>query len=251
VACLYFFILLWIKRGNTYVCVNPKMFGLRRSIVVGVCSVGIPASIQNLLNVTGMTILNNFTASFGSNAVAAMGIAQKISIIPMQIAMGISQGIMPLVSYNYASGNHKRMKKAITFTAKISLSFLVVVMVIFYLFSGPIITLFMKNEAIVDYGSRFLRAFCLALPFLCMDFLAVGVFQACGMGSMSLLFAILRKIVLEIPALFLLNHLFPLYGLAYAQPLAEFILSIAAVAALSRIFRGLSSGKRSQSIPEN
>ena len=77
------------------------------------------------------------------------------------------------------------------------------------------------------------------MPFLCMDFLAVGVFQACGLGQKSLIFAILRKIILEIPALFILNFLFPLYGLAYAQFAAELILAAAAVIVLLRLFRKL------------
>ena len=72
-----------------------------------------------------------------------------------------------------------------------------------------------------------------------MDFLAVGVFQACGMGKKSFLFAILRKIILEIPALFVLNYFFPLYGLAYAQLTAELILAAAAVIVLFRLFRQL------------
>ena len=76
-----------------------------------------------------------------------------------------------------------------------------------------------------------------------MDFLAVGVFQACGMGKKSLLFAILRKIVLEIPALFILNYFFPMYGLAYAQPAAEIILAIAAVWELKNIFKRLQKEK--------
>ena len=57
------------------------VLALSRHIVVGVCAVGIPASIQNLLNVTGMSVLNNFTSAFGANAVAAMGIAQKINSV--------------------------------------------------------------------------------------------------------------------------------------------------------------------------
>lgn len=64
---------------------------------------GVPASIQNLLNVTGTTILNNFTSSYGADAVASMGIAQKVHMVPLQITLGFSQGIMPLVSYTYAS----------------------------------------------------------------------------------------------------------------------------------------------------
>ena len=238
-ACLYFMVLLFIKRGRTYVCIDPRKLSFDSTIVGGVCLVGIPAAIQNLLNVTGMTILNNFTSSYGANAVAAMGIAQKINQVPFYIANGLSQGIMPLISYNYASDNIKRMKHTLTFAAKISVTGLVLVSIAYSFFAGDLITMFMDNPEIVEMGSRFLRGFCLALPFLCVDFLAVGVFQASGLGRNALVFAILRKIVLEIPALFILNHFFPLYGLAYAQFTAELVLSIAAVIILVKLFRKL------------
>ena len=239
VACLYFFVLLFVKRGKTYVCIKPSMFRPSKQIVKGVCGVGIPASVQNLLNVTGMTILNNFTSAYGSDPVAAMGIAQRVNIVPFQIAMGFSQGIMPLISYNYTSGNIKRMKKTFMFTAKISLGFILAVMLTFVFAAEPIISMFMKNESIVAYGAAFQRGFCFALPFLCIDFLALGVFQSCGMGMKSFIFAVVRKIVLEIPALFVLNWLFPLYGLAYAQFVAELILGTIAVVVLVRMFRRL------------
>lgn len=236
-ACGYFFVLLYVKRKSTYVCINPKKFSFRRDIVLGVCGVGIPASIQNLLNVTGMTILNNFTAAYGSYAVAAMGISQKINMVPVQIALGFSQGIMPLVSYTYASKDYRRMKDSILFSIKIMMPFLLAVSVFYYLGAGSITRMFMADETIVAYGTRFLRGYCLGMAFLCMDFLAVGVFQALGKGKNALIFAIMRKIVLEIPALFILNRLFPLYGLAYAQFAAELILAVAAVIMLRRIFR--------------
>lgn len=236
-ACLYFFVLLFVRRGSTYVSVRPAMARPRREIVKGVFGVGVPASIQNLLNVTGMTVLNNFTAVFRPDALAAMGIAYKINMIPMYISQGISQGLMPLVSYNYGSGNISRLKKVVMFAGKISLAFMVVTSAAYFFGSGTLISLFMKNEAVVAYGSRFLRCMCLAQPFLCLDFLAVGVFQACGLGQYALLFAILRKIVLEIPALYILNYLIPLYGLACAQTVAEVVLAAAAVVILVRLFR--------------
>ncbi len=243
VACGYFFILLLVRKEDTSINLNPKHFGLQRAIVVGVLGVGLPAAIQNLLNVTGMTVLNNFTASFGSDAVAAMGIAQKINMVPLYVAMGISQGIMPLVGYNYASGNGKRMKDAVVLALGVSLTGLGTVMVLYYICAGGLIRMFMDNEIIIAYGSRFLRAMCFAIPLLCMDFVAVGVFQAAGMGKQALIFAILRKIVLEIPALFLFNRLLPLYGLAYAQPFAELILAIAALVMLRRIFCSMMKAK--------
>lgn len=239
VACAYFFILLAVRRKSTFISISPRKFSLEKRIVLSVFAVGIPAAIQNLLNVTGMTILNNFTASYGANSIAAMGITQKVNMVPMQMAMGLSQGIMPLVSYNYASGNGKRMKNAIKFSMKISLTFLIVVTVLFFIFPGTVVRLFIADADVIAYGERFLRGFSLALPFLSVDFMAVGIFQAVGMGKHALVFALLRKLALEIPALFILNFLFPLYGLAYAQFTAELILATVAVYQLKKLFERL------------
>lgn len=244
VACLYFFVLLFVRRRSTYVCLNPSKFAVRKEIILDIFGVGIPASVQNLLNVTGMTILNNFTAAFGPDAVAAMGISHKIYLVPGYICMGLTQGVMPLVGYNFASGNHKRLKEAAAFVLKISLCLVLVMTIGFYLFADQLILLFIKNESIVSYGMRFLRGMCLGMPFMCIDFFAVGIFQALGKGKYSLLFAILRKLILEIPALIILNHFFPLYGLAYAQTCAEFGLAIAAIVVLTRIFRRLTGNKQ-------
>lgn len=234
-ACGYFFVLLYLKRGRTFVCINPVSFRVNRSILKEVCGVGIPASVQNLLNVTGMTVLNNFTSPYGADAVAAMGISYKIYMIPMNIAMGISQGIMPLVSYSYAAGNIQRMKQTIFFAMKIAAGFLAAASVGYYIGAEGLISLFMKKEAVIAYGSSFLRGMCLGQVFLGIDFLAVGVFQSCGMGRKGLLFAVLRKVVLEIPALFILNSIWPLYGLAYAQAVTEVVLALAAVLSLHKI----------------
>lgn len=236
-ACLYFFIFMLVKRGKTYVCIDPRKFGFYRGLVGRIFNVGIPASIQNLLNVTGMTVLNNFISAYNNDAIAAMGISQKINMIPMYICMGVSQGIMPLISYNYASGNRARMKKTLLFSARLSIIFITAAAAMYFIFAGGLIKLFMNNDSVVGYGTAFLRGMCFGLPFLAMDFLAVGVFQACGMGTKALIFAVMRKILLEIPALYILNRLFPLYGLAYAQFAAEFILAIAAVITLARMFR--------------
>lgn len=239
VACLYFFVLLFIKRGNTFVCIDPKKLSFQKDIVSGVCAVGIPASIQNLLNVTGMTILNNFSSSYGASAVAAIGICQKIYMVPMYISQGISQGVMPLISYTFSSNNIPRMKHAVSFGAKGGPDH-------HHLGGGAVLPvpgllgravhegrdhcgIWQSSAAPLLHGTSILS----------IDFLAVGVFQAVGMGRESLLFAILRKVVLEIPALFILNALFGLYGLASAQFCAEVILATAAILVLRRLFKRL------------
>ena len=235
VACLYFFVMMIAKRGSIVLNVSPKNFVIRKDIVKEVFGVGLPASVQNLLNVTGMTVLNNFMAAYGAEAVSAIGIAHKLGMIPMYVSMGMSQGVMPLVGYNYASGNRKRMRDSVIYTAKLSVGFTTAAVILYIIFSKQIVSAFMQNPKVVEYGSAFLIGQTIATLFLNIDFLGVGVFQACGMGKLSLIFAILRKIVLEIPALFVLNKIWPMYGLAYAGVVSEVVLSTVAVIQLKKI----------------
>ncbi len=237
VACIYFAFFLIIKRNQTFVTVSPKYFRPSKYIFKEVFGVGVPASIQNLLNVTGMTVLNNAVSSFGSEAVAAMGISHKITMIPMYISMGIGQGVMPLIGYNFSSGNKKRMRQAINVTFAVGLGFMLFATAGYFFGAHPITNLFIDDPLTVEYGTAFVKGMCLAQPFLAFDFLGVAVYQACGNGKVTLLFAILRKIVLEIPAIIVLNRLFPMYGLAYSQLFAEVFLSIAAFLCLKKVLK--------------
>ena len=242
-ACAYFFILLAVKKNKTNIRLHPKNLSFKREIVMGVLGVGIPASVQNLLNVTGMTILNNFVAGYGSSAVAAIGIAQKIYMVPIQVAIGGTQGVMPLVGYTFASKNRERFRKTIQAVAKLMVPCMVIIAAVCWVFSAPLIRLFMKQGEVIAYGELFLRGFSASMPFMLVDFLAVGVFQSIGMGKKSLLFAILRKIVLEIPAMVLLNLLFQESGITYAGFISEMILSVYGGILLVRIMKDFGQAK--------
>ena len=237
-ACGYFIILALCKGKKTYICMNiRKLRKLTGDIVSGVTTVGVPALIQNLVNVVGATILNNFTAGYGAPAVAAMGISQKLHAFVVQIMMGAGQGVMPLVSYNYTSGNRKRMKKSILFALSIIVPAGTALTVFYWLDAPNLIHLFIDNAEIVEIGQKLLRAMCLSMMCLAVDFTTVGVFQALGMGRYAFIYAMMRKIIMEIPLLILLNRFFPLYGLPYAQVVSEVTLALTSVFMLRRIFK--------------
>lgn len=136
------------------------------------------------------------------------------------------------------------MKQTIITSIKICAIFAFSVAFIYYIQSDFFIKLFMSNAEIVSYGSSFLKGYCLGIPFLTFDFLCVGVYQAIGNGKLSLFFAIARKIILEIPALFILNMIYPLYGLAYSQFIAEFILTVVAGIVMIQLFKKLYNENR-------
>ena len=236
-AVLYFLVYFAVRRGKTLVCIDPReLLHLRGMVVTGVFAVGVPASVQNILNVIGSTILNNLAAPYGAAVLAAMGICSKLNMVPFYVMQGMSQGIMPLVSYTYAAKKPQRMKSAFNFTLKICMTALISCCVIFFLFSDYAVRLFIDEPETIAYGSVFLKGMCLSVPLLGLDFLGLGLYQAVGMGSYALFFALARKLVLEIPLMYLLNFLVPLYGLPYAQPAAELVMAIAAVFAIRSVF---------------
>jgi len=234
-AAVYFLVYIRARRGSCSVCLSPAAFAGSFSVARDVCAVGVPAAIQNLFNVTNLTVLNNFTAAFGTDAVAAMGIAHKIQQIPINASFGFSQGIMPIMGYNYSRNNQRRMREAFFFTAGAEAAILLAIGCVFVLFPQALMAAFIDNAAVVQMGASFLVVMGITLVFAGFEFLAVASFQACGMGRMSLVFTVLRKVVLEMPLLVLLNHIFPLYGLPGAQLCAEVVLSIVAVIIMRRI----------------
>ena len=238
-ACVYFLVLLFIIRKNTLVSLNPKHFTLRPDIIKNIFVVGIPGVFQNLLNVTGMTILNNLASGYGTDLVASMGIVGKINQIPIQVIFGFSQGIMPLIGYNYASKNIKRVKETISKEFKIILGLIFLIIVTFICCGKPIVRMFMDNDNIVTIGARFLIGTAISLPFMSLDFVTVGISQSFGIGKIALVFSFLRKAFLEIPFIFLFSHLFGMYGLAFPAVGAEFIMSIIAFVVLVKLLNNL------------
>ena len=236
-ACLYFIVLLYVKRKTTCVCVNPKKFSFDKSIAADIFGVGIPAAIQNLLNVTGMTVFNNFAAAYGSEVVAAMGIVQKIQMVPMQITLGAVQGLMPFVGYNYANRNYDRMRQSVLYLLKRMVLLMIAIVIAGSLLSGSLVGLFIKTDTVVRYGARLLPGLLLSLPFMCIDYMGACVFQAIGDGKKSFFLAFVRKIVLEIPALVILNYFIPLYGISYASMCAEIILAVLSVKLLHSVIK--------------
>ncbi len=234
-ACGYFFVLLAVRRDKTNIRLHPKYFRVQRNVAMGVFTVGIPAAIQNLLNVTGQTVLNNFIKGYGEAAMAALDIAHKVQMVPVQVALGASQGVMPLVGYSYASKNARRFKDTIVFITKLMLPITAVIALVCWLFPQPFISLFHKSPDVIRYGGMFLRGFSAAMPLLFLDFLAVGVFQSVGRGKYALVFALTRKIALEIPAIVVLGYFFGAAGITYSAAVPEVVLSVVGLAMIRRI----------------
>jgi Na+-driven multidrug efflux pump len=170
---------------------------------------------------------------------AAYGIVAKADLLPLNIGMGLCQGMMPLVAYNYAAKNYPRMRsftKAAQIAGMATACFFIV---LFEIFASRIIWLFIRDEATIAYGTNFLRIACLATPFMISNFQKIYCLQAMGKGKESLLLGVCRQGLLAIPILLVLNYFVGLYGVVSAQLLSDGITFIIATLIYRKVYRGL------------
>lgn len=218
VITLIYFIFVYVRlKDKAPLSFSPRKTRISKKLIGAIFSIGLPSAITALLANISSIIKNNLTASYGDIELAAYGIVMKADMLPLNIGMGLCQGMMPLVAYNYAAKNYPRMR-AFTRAAQISgMAVAGVFIVISEIFAPRIVWLFIKDEATISYGKDFLRIACLATPFMISNFQKIYCLQSMGKGKESLILGIFRQGLFAIPLLFILNHLLGLYGVVAAQ----------------------------------
>ncbi len=204
-----------------------------------VLAVGLPSAINTLLSCLSNSAINSLMTSHGDVQMAAMGVVKKIDMLPMNIGMGLCQGMLPLVAYNYAAGNYKRMK-AVSNTARLwGISFAVICIAAFELFTGSIVRFFIDEAETLALGTEFLRIACLATPLMVTNVQMNYTFQAMGKGKQSLLLSSCRQGLVNIPLLFLMNHLFGMYGIVWTQFIADAVTLIISFSLYRGVYKKL------------
>lgn len=214
------------KKNNPLVKLNMKYFAPNKEMVGNVISIGIPGALITVLLSVSNIVLNNFMGIYGSNAVAAYGIAYKIDLVPIQLSVGLSQGVSPLVGYYYGAGNKKNMGQAMKLSIIYGMVLGAVFLAAFFAFGTGLSRVFLHDETLVAQAGYFVKVLGLSAPMLGIINMITSYYQALGAAIKSLLITIMRNAVLFIPAVIILNHFFQLNGVIAAQPVVEVILAI-------------------------
>ncbi len=178
---LTYFLLVYLRlRGKTILSLSPKYIRIEKKLIVNILAIGLPSALTSFLANISHIIRNNLMSDHGDIELAAYGIVHKADLLPLNIGMGLCQGMMPLVAYNFAAKNYPRMK---SFTKAAQISGMIIAgicIVIFELFAPNIVWLFIKDEATVSFGANFIRIACLATPFIIANFQKIYCLQAMG-----------------------------------------------------------------------
>lgn len=220
-ACAYFLIVLWRIRTRAPLTLHPRAGRPEGASVRAVFAVGIPAALTMLLFDLDYMVIDRLMSAHSDEALAAIGIVLKVERLPLNVGIGICQGMIPLVAYNYAAKNYRRMDGATRYSLVLGLIVAAVSIVLYEIFAPWLIRFFMDEETTSNLAAGFLRVRVLATPLMFLCFFTVHLFEAYGRGQIALLLGIMRWAVFNIPMLFILDSLFGETGVIYTQVTAD------------------------------
>ena len=240
-ASVVFFVIQYMRLGDrTAVSLNPKYFTLRFG--KDVFSVGLASALATALGNASNMVMVRLASGYGDIPVAAYGIVKRIDQLPLNVSMGLCQGFMPLVGYNFAARNYQRMRRISTFSWKTAMVMSACFVACFAVFAPQILHLFIPEEQTSALGARFLRIACLAVPFTSVNFLISYTLQAMGKGAQSAVLTFSRQGLLNIPLLIVLDITIGLYGMIWTQLVVELIMLPVSLGMYMHTFRKLQAG---------
>ncbi|MBO4211051.1 MAG: cation transporter [Oscillospiraceae bacterium] len=219
--------------------------GIERENRRALYAVGVPSAVLTGLFDVASVCVNVLAAAHDDLVLAAFGIVMKVERIPNAVNIGICQGMMPIVAYNYAAGNRLRMRAAVRTARYYGLLVSGISILLLELFARPVTNLFLSTssegagEALktVVLATSCLRVRCLAAPAQLVNYHASFSLQAIGNGRYTMLHACVRELGIYIPLMFLLDGLFGEIGLASALPAGEGLAAIFALWLLRRALK--------------
>ena len=228
--CYFLFILAHIRKTSV-LTLSPRHFSLEKSVSWGTLSVGFPAAVSVLLVSVSISVLNGLLLNHeGGNILsAAYGVASKCGTIALHISIGIAQGVMPLIGYNYGAKNHKRVHEVCNLSFVVLLIFSLLFLVIVQLIPETIVRLSINHEETIEVGGEFIRRWSWCVVGMSLFNMYNSIFQAVGKWKTSLLLAVLRLGVIFTILSFVMDALFGVSGLMWVQAIVDTISCLIAM----------------------
>ena len=224
-ALAFFLLALRKNRKQSMLRFRPCRAMFSRGVIIDILDAGLPACLMTLLENISYAVLDNLMSAFGIACQAGLGVAKKINMLAHSMVRGMSQGVLPLIGYNYAARNYRRMRLSILYSGAMSVILALLCMMASLAFNQELVSIFIQDTSVdsLRFGAYFLQLLCLGGPFSACAYAIISFFQATGKGKKSFFLAILRKGLLDIPMMFLLNLFLPIYGIVMATPITDVI----------------------------
>lgn len=242
-------LVLVIRSGNV-LKPHPRYFTFQGWVYKEILSAGMPTLGRQGLASVASVLLNVASSGFGDAAVAAMSIVTRIMMFINSALIGFGQGFQPVCGFNFGAGRYDRVLEAYFFCRRVALVFLLVMGVIMFAISTPIMRLFRKEDAeVIRIGALALKMQCCLLPFQSYTIIGNMLTQSIGYSFRATLTAISKQGLFFIPAILILPPLLGIPGLQLAQPVADgltFVLTQVIVVMVIKELRRMAASQNAE-----
>ena len=225
-----------MKKSKRLTC-SPSHMKITGRRVKDILMIGIPASITNIMQTFMMVMTNNFLLPYGTDKVAAMGIALKVNMITALVLVGFAFGGQPLVGYNYGAKNEKRLKNILKFAYLFEIGLGLLFTIIMCIFAPQIIKVFMDKPDIITNGAMMLRFQQMGMIFMSVTLISTCVCQAVGNAGGAFVLSISRQGVIYVLALLIMSNVFGYTGVLVSQACSDVVTALIAVGIMLRIMK--------------
>lgn len=191
--CADLYYIWFLLKRSRYLSINIKLFCVSSVEICEIFSIGIPASMTNLMQSFGIFLTNWFLLPYGTLKVATMGIVMKINLIAILILVGFAFGAQPLIGYNYGAQNNVRLKQTLQFCYLFECGISIILAVILSIAAPAIIRIFMNNTKIVAIGTPMLRMQLISMFFVAIILVTTCTFQSTGKAFGAFLLSVSRQ----------------------------------------------------------
>ena len=215
--------LYYLLAGKT--AYHVKLAHLRpdMSILKDIYRIGAPMVVTQVMESLAFLIFNKVVSSFGSLVIAVVGIIIRISDFAFMPAMGVSNGLLPIVGYNYGARNFKRLWQAVKL-ASVGLMILLIVLTIFMVVFAPwIVDVFSNDPDLTAKAIPALRIMLSTMLLVGPTMMFITAFQGLSQGTKALFLSLLRQFIIFVPLLLLFRHLFGLTGVWVSMPASDIL----------------------------
>lgn len=191
-------------------------------------AIGIPASVTNIMVTFATALTNRYLIAYGTNSVAAMGIAMKVNTVIVMVIVGFAFGAQPLIGYTYGARDERRFRETLRFDLGVVAGLALVLTVLVMVFAPQIIRLFMRDPEIVREGTGMLRWLASSTTIAGIIMVLTTTFQSMGKATPAFWLSFSRQGLIFLIAIVLLSYFFGYTGVLAAQACADVLTLVLA-----------------------
>jgi len=235
VFAMLFLIFIIVKKDHD-IKIDFNNFKFDWGIAKNIYSVGFPSIIMQAIGSAMVVGMNAILIGFTETAVALFGVYFKLQSFVFMPVFGLTQGIMPIIGYNYGARKRTRLLSAIKIGLVIAIGIMAFGTVMFWTIPGRLLSIFNASQTMLKIGVPALQIISICFVPAALGIMFSTVFQSVGNGFSSLIVSVLRQLVVLLPAAYLLSKI-GLTPVWYAFPIAEIASLTASIVIFWRLYQ--------------